>query len=53
MIGALTGLKKIPEKMLDKLLKFDCLNNGFRRPEFLSVRINALKNIKMLIKTRP
>jgi ADP-ribosylglycohydrolase len=24
MIGALTGLKNIPEKMLDTLLKFDC-----------------------------
>ena len=39
--------------MLDKLLKFDCTNNGFRRPEFLSVRINALENIMQLIGTRP
>jgi hypothetical protein len=31
--------------MVDKLLEFDCTKNGFERPEFLSVRMNALENI--------
>jgi hypothetical protein len=53
MIGALVGVYSIPSEMLEKLLKFDCTKSGIIRPEFLSVRMNALKNIKLLIASRP
>jgi hypothetical protein len=39
--------------MLNKLLKFDCTSSGIIRPEFLSVRINCVKSIKLLIASRP
>ena len=52
MIGALVGIKNIPSNMIDALLSFDCLNNGRRRPEFLSVMRHGLPNIQNLIQRR-
>ena len=55
MIGALVGLKKIPQMMVDKLIKFDCTETkkGVKRQEYFSTRVVLLKNIKRLIELRP
>jgi hypothetical protein len=54
MIGALVGVKKLPEHMLKKLLLFDCTRDGMvLRPEFLSVKKYGLDNIAKLIACRP
>ena len=55
MIGALVGIKQIPQNMVFKLIKFDCENCsvGVKRPEYLSTRKHLLKNIQQLIKIRP
>jgi len=53
MMGALVGIHNIPKHQLDKLMTFNCRNDGRRRPEFLSVQKYAVKNIFELIKIRP
>lgn len=53
MVGALVGIKEVPEEMLTKLLEFDCKTQAVQRPSFLSVRENALNNIEALISLRP
>lgn len=53
MVGALVGIKEVPEAMLAKLLEFDCKTQQVQRPSFLSVRENALNNIEALISLRP
>lgn len=49
MIGALVGIRNIPQEMVKKVLDFDCMNPKSRvdcpRPEFLSVRTQGVKNI--------
>jgi hypothetical protein len=54
-LGALVGLHDIPENMVNKVLDFDCLTTpiGRPRPEFLSTKIHAYKNINKLIELRP
>jgi hypothetical protein len=52
-MGALVGIHNIPKYQLDKLMTFNCENDGRRRPEFLSVRKYAVKSIFELIKIRP
>ena len=42
MIGALVGLKELPQHMLTKVVRFDCTKKGQRRPEWLSVRRTGL-----------
>lgn len=37
MVGALVGIKQIPEYMVRKTLDFDCTKEGRIRPEYLSV----------------
>jgi len=55
MIGALVGLKKIPQMMVDKIIKFDCTKTkkGVKRIEYFSTRVNLLKNIKRLLELMP
>ena len=55
MIGALVGLKKIPQMMVDKIIKFDCTKTkkGVKRIEYFSTRVNLLKNIKKIIEYMP
>ena len=60
MMGALLGMKSIPEDMRDKVMDFDCSevpendqNYGIIRPDFLSVKINLFANIQKLITRRP
>lgn len=54
MIGALIGVKQLPEDMLGQLLKFDCMqenrkNKWCKRPSLVSVKREALPNINELI----
>ena len=56
MLGALLGINAIPEYMRDKVMNFDCTNvphheQGFgrARPDFLSVKNHAFKNIVKLL----
>ena len=51
-MGALVGIHNIPKFQLDKLMSFNCQNDGRRRPEFLSVQKYAIKSIFELIKIR-
>ena len=56
MLGALIGFKNIPEYMTQKVLNFDCEKiegRGKPRPEFLSTKKYALKNIKELMSLIP
>lgn len=55
MLGALVGIKQIPYNMVQKILKFDCVDTpiGQQRPEFLSTRRHLMVNIKKLIEIRP
>ena len=53
MIGALVGIGNVDEDMLRTLLSFECVMDGQRRPEFLSVKRFGVKNIEKLIKARP
>lgn len=59
MIGALIGVKRIPNTMIEKLLKFDCTNEenpyvvAHPREEFLSVMMHGLVNLESLISLRP
>lgn len=53
MMGALVGIHNIPKHQLDKLMTFNCQNDGRQRPEFLSVQKYAVKNIFELIRIRP
>ena len=48
-MGALVGINGIPKDMLDTLLSYDCLNDGHRRPEFLSVMRHVVPSIEKLI----
>ena len=52
-MGALVGIHNIPKYQLDKLMTFNCENDGRIRPEFLSVSKYAVKNIIELIIIRP
>ena len=59
-MGALLGVKAIPQDMRDKVMEFDCVefpenehNYGILRPDFLSVKTNLFVNIQKLIKIRP
>ena len=50
MVGALVGIKSLPQDMLGKLLAYDCTSGqGVQRPEFLSVKTQALPNIAKLL----
>ena len=60
MLGALLGIKGIPEYMVQKVVTFDCTKvephtrgAGRARPDTLNTRKHALKNIKEIIKIRP
>ena len=60
MLGALLGIKSIPEYMVKKVITFDCTKvephargAGRFRPVTLNTRKHALKNIKEIIKIRP
>jgi len=60
MIGALVGMKEVPDHMLKTLLNFDCEQNynpfddsGIKRPAFLNVSKHAIPLIKRLIEIRP
>ena len=68
MLGALLGIKALPDYMVQKVVGFDCsqveesqnhFGNihknqlGIYRPELLSTNKYLLKNIKKLIKIRP
>ena len=65
MLGALLGIKGIPEYMVQKVVSFDCTkvashfdlegkgDEGRSRPDTLNTKKWALKNIKELIKIRP
>jgi len=53
MMGALVGIHNVPKYQLNKLMSYNCQTDGRRRPEFLSVRKYAVKNIFELIKIRP
>ena len=53
MIGALIGIKEVPQDFITKLLDFDCKTQQVQRASFLSVRENALNNIEALISLRP
>ena len=45
MIGALVGVKRIPQSMVTKLLTFDDYVNGQRRDEFLNMRLHLIRNV--------
>ena len=47
------GVKNIPKDMVETLMNFDCTKSGKKRPDFLSVKKHALKNISKLISMRP
>jgi len=55
-MGALVGVQNIDATMLKTLLEFDCQtitgDTGRQRPEFLSVKQHACKNIKTLVEKR-
>ena len=60
MLGALLGMKGIPEDMRNKVFEFDCTNitpnennYGIERPDLLSVKKHGFANIKKLINIRP
>ena len=62
MLGALLGLKALPQKMVSKILEFDCTdfyksypneNFVFRNFDKLSVKKHCLKNIQKLVEIRP
>jgi hypothetical protein len=53
MIGALVGIGKIPQEMVQTLLGFDCTKANRPRPEFLSVRTRGVSGILKLIKNIP
>ena len=38
LVGALAGVKDLPEDMLNPVLSFDSTTDGVKRPEFLSVK---------------
>ena len=53
MIGTLVGFERIPKYMIYTLMPFDCTKEGIQRPEFLSVKKNAIQNINRIILNRP
>ena len=55
MLGALIGIKQLPEHMIKATLECDCTKGVFgpRRPEFLNVKKYGLENIKKLVACRP
>lgn len=57
MLGALLGVKALPEHMIEKVLTFDCTTcsecDGIRRPDFLSVKKNVVQNMVKLLANRP
>lgn len=52
MIGAAVGISGIDPYMIQKTLEYDCLTEGQKRDEFLSVGRHACKNLKELIACR-
>ena len=52
MIGALVGYNQIPKDLLGNVLKFDCTSECIKRPNFLSVKYNAVPLIEQVIKNR-
>ena len=52
MLGALIGIKRLPNSMVMNLLRVDDDYDDARQ-DFLSVRKNALKNIDLLIESMP
>ena len=59
MIGALVGFNGIKSYMTEAVVNYDCVNNpkpngeGIPRPDFLSTKKYALKNINKLIELVP
>jgi hypothetical protein len=55
LIGALVGIKNLHKTMVKKILSFDCTSETAKkkRPEFLSTKLNLMKNIKKLIEIMP
>ena len=59
MVGALIGVKRIPNSLVQKLVSFDCTNEDNKnevqnpREEFLSVMMHGLVNLESLISLRP
>ena len=56
MIGALVGIHNIDPHYVKTLLTFDCTSkepSQVYRPQFLSVKYNAVRCIDKLIKSRP
>lgn len=53
MIGALNGVKSLPQDMMWKVLQFDVANALQPRPDWLSIKHHCLPNIQKLIKYRP
>ena len=49
MIGAVTGILKIPERMVDSIMSYNCTLSGRIRPELFSVQKYAVRNILRLI----
>ena len=51
-VGALVGFNKLDDKMVQTVLECDVTGEGQKRPEFLSVGRNAVKNCARLIEIR-
>jgi hypothetical protein len=56
MLGALVGIKSLPQDMVMKVLDFDCTevdsdedDIGIYRPDFLNTKKHLLRNIELLI----
>tara|TARA_B110000285_G_scaffold160493_1_gene179186 strand:- start:120 stop:293 length:174 start_codon:yes stop_codon:yes gene_type:complete len=57
MLGALVGIKSLPQDMVMKVLDFDCTEVdsddddelGIYRPDFLNTKKHLLRNIDLLI----
>ena len=54
MIGALTGANKLPEYMVNKVLRYNHKDFGGRnRPDFITPKTHLMKQIALLISNRP
>lgn len=53
MIGALVGIRAMPERMWDSVMRFDCAKAQRPRGERLNLQKNAIPSIEALIAARP
>lgn len=53
VIGAYLGFKALPSEMVEKILSFDCSDNGILRPQFLNTKFNLVPQLDKIIEQRP